>query len=417
MAVLSAPFDVGIKEGWEVRMKMAAVKIYQGGAVGVVAGVGYATPLLVATSGMEFAGVAEETVDNSTGSAGDKWIRVRRRGLVGFNSSGVTVANLNNAMYFVSGSDDNTVSATASAIFAGYLAAFDSNGVAWVAIDGAVANYGTANANAVTSEPVISGGTFQGVREISLTKNYPLGTKRTYADGRIFRYVYAAEALEPEFGCLSTIKTITNAVAPAQATGAGAVDDYKVTCTVASGDGITSNGAVLVNSLAGGYVVIGNGGSQHPQNRMITANTAVNAGGGVCTLTLDEPLDTVVLVGGSGVSASNIEVLLNRYAYVKNGNTSGTGYQTFIGLPARRIPSTYYGWVQTQGILWGTSDNNTCNSDGDRQIYFANNGSFVSGNDVTGDVNVQQLAGHAVDASSNGGSNAPFVDLCCEVLA
>lgn len=134
MAVLTAPFDIPFKDGLEARLKMAAVKIYQGSAVGVVAGTGYATPVLVATSGMQFVGVAEETLDNSTGSAGDKWIRVRYHGLVGFNSSSLDVTNIGGAVYFVSGSDDNTVSDTPSAVFAGLLRALDSNGVAWVDI-------------------------------------------------------------------------------------------------------------------------------------------------------------------------------------------------------------------------------------------------------------------------------------------
>jgi hypothetical protein len=138
MAFLSAPFDVGIKPGEEVRVKMAAVKIYRGGAVGVVSGVGYATPLVIATSGMTFIGVATETVDNSAGSPGDKWIRVICRGLAGFNSSGITVANVGEPVYFVSGSDDNTVGTSSSGIFAGNLRAFDSNSVAWVDIYSAV---------------------------------------------------------------------------------------------------------------------------------------------------------------------------------------------------------------------------------------------------------------------------------------
>lgn len=144
MAVLTAPFDIGIKDGLEVRVKMAAVKIYQGGAVGVVLGTGYATPLLVATSGIKFIGVAEETVDNSAGSPGDKWIRVRRVGLAAFNNSGVTVADIGKPSYFVSGSDDNTVATTPVTVFAGTIAAVDSNGVVWVDITRAVGSIGTA---------------------------------------------------------------------------------------------------------------------------------------------------------------------------------------------------------------------------------------------------------------------------------
>ena len=140
MALLTAPFDIGIKVGDEVRMQMAAVKIYQGGAVGVISGVGYATPLLIATAGMDYKGIAEETVDNSAGSAGDKWIRVRITGLAAFNLSGLTVANVGAPVYFVAGSVDNTVAAAITAVCAGELKYIDSAGLAWVEIRNATTN-------------------------------------------------------------------------------------------------------------------------------------------------------------------------------------------------------------------------------------------------------------------------------------
>jgi hypothetical protein len=132
---------------------MAAVKIYQGGAVGLVASTGYATPLLVATSGILFIGVAEETVDNSTGSAGGKWIRIRRKGLAGFNNSGLTVADMQASVYFVSGTDDHTVATSPVTILAGTLVAFDSNGVAWVDISAAT-NPAVVLASAITGTSI-----------------------------------------------------------------------------------------------------------------------------------------------------------------------------------------------------------------------------------------------------------------------
>ena len=261
---------------------------------------------------------------------------------------------------------------------------------------------------------VISGASDQLTRADSATQCYPLGTKRITSDGRVFRYVKARTALHTEFGACYAAKTITNAVAPTQATGAGAVGDSKVTVTVASGDGLAGDGVIALNELAGGYVVIGNGASQHPQNRLITANTAVANGGGVCTLTLDEPLDHVVLVGGSGVTATNMEVLMNPWI-LSDGNVTNSGYVTFRGMPACELTVNHYGWVQTAGPCWITSDGNTCNSATDRQIYMLTNGSVVSGNDVTG--NIDQLVGHAIDMSGSAASNAPFVNLDMEVAS
>ena len=133
---LTKPFDIGIKKGDECRMKMAAVKIYQGGAVGVVLATGYATPMVVATAGMRFVGVAEETIDNSAGSAGDKWIRIKRTGLCGFDNTGLTVANVGQWVFFTD--YDHQVQATATAVPAGILVAIDEASVAWVDITVAV---------------------------------------------------------------------------------------------------------------------------------------------------------------------------------------------------------------------------------------------------------------------------------------
>jgi len=139
MAVLSAPLDVPEKPGLENNLAMAAVKIYLGGAVGVVTGVGYATPLVIATSNMKFQGVAMQTVDNSAGSVGDLRIRIKSKGVFGFKQTTLTVAHIGTAVYFVSGSDDNTVAATGS-LCAGELKYIDAAGVAWVQIDMATTN-------------------------------------------------------------------------------------------------------------------------------------------------------------------------------------------------------------------------------------------------------------------------------------
>ena len=74
------------KDGELIAYKMAAVKIPKGALVNISAA-GYATNASDA-SGETFAGVAYETVDNSSGSAGDKVIRVEARGTLEFADGG-----------------------------------------------------------------------------------------------------------------------------------------------------------------------------------------------------------------------------------------------------------------------------------------------------------------------------------------
>lgn len=135
MSTLAAPFDVPQKPCNEVKIKMAAVKIWRGAAVAVLIGTGYATPLVPATDGHRFKGVALETLDNSAGSAGDKAITIARTGSFAFNMSGLVQADIGQKVWF---SDDNTVTTTPGQVFAGVIETIDSAGLCWVRIDDAV---------------------------------------------------------------------------------------------------------------------------------------------------------------------------------------------------------------------------------------------------------------------------------------
>jgi len=247
----------------------------------------------------------------------------------------------------------------------------------------------------------------------SVTKDpkWNLGDGIELADGRRFRYCKAGAAgVVPETGAVTTLKTITVAVAPAQAVGAGAVGNHKVTLTVASGDGAAGTGLLAEDELKGGTVVIGNGSAQHPQMRGILGNTAVAAPGGVCTLTLDAALTIAVTV-----NTTTIETLCNPYATVVL--TNDASYQTFIGVPCVVATVGQYFWLQTKGKCWITSDTHTCDQAYDRDIYFVGNGSVVSGYDVpytSSHPLMYQKAGVAVDVSGSSASNAPMVNLQLE---
>jgi hypothetical protein len=251
-----------------------------------------------------------------------------------------------------------------------------------------------------------------------INPEYFVGDRVVLPDGRVFRYSKAAATCDPEFGAYTGLKTITNAVAPAQSVingpiinqfgtnatiVAGAVGSNVVTITVGAGDGSLGTGAVAVDELRGGYIVVGNGANQHPQNRGIIGNTVVAAGGGTCDVYLDAGLVTAVTV-----ATTNIEAFLPPYANMK-GDQAGGAYVTFLGIPAVRATVGQYFWLQTWGPTWVTSDGLTADDANDRTVYFATNGSLKSRTEVAGDL--YQPAGVVMDASSAGASNAPFVML------
>lgn len=140
--------DFASKDGVEIRVAQAAVKIWRGGAVGIVSGTGYATALRTATAAMQFIGVSEETSDNTAGVAGtvtygpplsglSPFVRVRRSGLVMFAQTGtaITQAHMRLKVWFA---DDQTVTLTPGAIQAGVIAALDESGNVWIDITDAV---------------------------------------------------------------------------------------------------------------------------------------------------------------------------------------------------------------------------------------------------------------------------------------
>jgi hypothetical protein len=117
LAALTSDLNHPVKDGVIVSFKMAAVKIFKGAMVGMadetlvsVPDTGYVTNLATGTTNaMLFVGVAEEAVDNSGGSAGDKSIKVRRTGRFVFSKSSAGQGDVGREFYASSNQDLATV--------------------------------------------------------------------------------------------------------------------------------------------------------------------------------------------------------------------------------------------------------------------------------------------------------------------
>lgn len=79
MASLTSAFETYEKPGIVISYKLSNIKVFKGALVGVDAS-GYLTPMSHGTANLMFAGVANETVDNSAGSAGAKSVNVTKSG-------------------------------------------------------------------------------------------------------------------------------------------------------------------------------------------------------------------------------------------------------------------------------------------------------------------------------------------------
>ncbi len=79
MAQLTQGYEAFERPGLVVTYKTAATRIFKGALVGLNTS-GYAVPMAHGTASLKFVGVANETVDNLAGAAGDKQITVTKTG-------------------------------------------------------------------------------------------------------------------------------------------------------------------------------------------------------------------------------------------------------------------------------------------------------------------------------------------------
>lgn len=104
--------------------------IYSDAAVGLVAGTGYARPLV---GGDKFGGWAERRVDNSAGAAGAKTVRVRARGQIQIPVTGAVITDVGQPVY---ATDDDTFGFNpVGGSFIGFVSRFVSAGIVVVAYD------------------------------------------------------------------------------------------------------------------------------------------------------------------------------------------------------------------------------------------------------------------------------------------
>ena len=103
--------------------------IYQGAAVGGNSS-GYARSI---ANGDKFLGFADEHIDNSGGGDGLKTVRVRKRGAILLDISGVALGDIGKSVY---ATDDNTFTLSdTNAVYIGQISRIDSSGVALVEFD------------------------------------------------------------------------------------------------------------------------------------------------------------------------------------------------------------------------------------------------------------------------------------------
>ncbi len=243
----------------------------------------------------------------------------------------------------------------------------------------------------------------QDIHELSAIKRYPIGFGYPITnplDLRRFHYAKAGGTLNPDFGAKNVLRqhiayTTIHTDAPALA--------VLVSIDVGAGDGVLGNGAIAADELAGGNIVI-YPHSQNTINRMIVANTATIAGGGVMVVTIDKPLPCPLTH-----TTMHAECIANPYLKVQTGHLA---YASVVGMPT--MPATLalpFVWLQTWGPLWVNPQGHEGIGANNREVVFREDGSidFHDPTDVT--TKYGQHAGFVINDTTIGGQGAPFIFL------
>lgn len=131
MAALAASYEVLEKDGVLHAGPMAVDIIYRG-AMLMHNAAGFLAPAATG-AGSFFAGIAEEEVDNSAGSAGDKVCKYKRTGVYLLTSSGLAQADIGTKVY---ASDDQTLTTTSTNnVLVGQIVEFVSATQVWVNLE------------------------------------------------------------------------------------------------------------------------------------------------------------------------------------------------------------------------------------------------------------------------------------------
>jgi hypothetical protein len=104
--------------------------IYEGAAVGIVAGTGHARPL---AAGDKFGGFAESKADNSSGSAADINVRTVSQGEIELSVTGAVITDVGQPVYATD--DDTFAFSPVGGSFIGFVKRFVSAGVVVVEFD------------------------------------------------------------------------------------------------------------------------------------------------------------------------------------------------------------------------------------------------------------------------------------------
>jgi len=192
---------------------------------------------------------------------------------------------------------------------------------------------------------------------------YPLGTRFVNGE-RIYHYFKASGTINRMgISLVSNVAMLDETVNTYGASVAGA--------TTIKVDG-ASAGSPVKDAYAGGYIfLIGTTYYERVLMQIVSNKAAEAAAPYAVELTLDQALPFAV------ANDVDVNIFPNRYSSCRQAFSDGGGqYYTCVGVPARHMTASYYGWVQTWGTCFLNRAGTESTTDKQRTYCFADDGSI-----------------------------------------
>ncbi len=243
------------------------------------------------------------------------------------------------------------------------------------------------------SEVEIGGGTPYGQDTV---QKYPIGAILSLGLQK-YAYAKASGTLNPDMGAkIGQHQHIAYTTVAASA----AAGVSELTLDVAATDGVGHDGAIAADELVGGFIVV----FPHSSNtfvRQIVGNTAIAAGGGEMTVTLDSPTPVAIVV-----DVTHCEAMASPFLNVKTDTSDAT---SVVGIPTYPATDGKYCWLLVSGVGWAAPQAEVGTGTNDQEVVFRHDGSLDEHDYSDANVTKGQHAGFVLTRAYGGTQGAPFV--------
>lgn len=227
------------------------------------------------------------------------------------------------------------------------------------------------------------GGSAQDIYSASVTKKFPIGTRRV-VDERVFRYCKAGAGLSRFIGGFNN--------------GAWPINGTLTIETVAGSRTVSvPDASCAVNAYAGGYIALFTSPLQFYR---ILSNTVSD--GAETILTIDTPLKETCAIGTWATGYAS------PYADLRNITSGEVGYGSVLAVPIIDVTDQYYFWGQTWGPCYAVADGTVPGiTAGSRHVFWAQSGNIEPY--VDAGAGIGQFAGYLIPHTSDGSGDQFFM--------